>query len=171
MSPPPTAHRRLTDRRGFTLIEAALAVVVVALVLTGALEATGAIARAQLSQQTGQFAANLAESLLSEVCSDRYSDPSSTAGLLGTPANAFDRVNFLSLDDYAGFSESPPRGPGGLPITTDASWSRSVSIVYVTPASPTTVSLVDLGLRRVTVTVSRNGRVVATRTALKCRDD
>lgn len=165
-SPAPRRPRR----RGFTLVEASLAIVLVAILAAGALEAAAASVRAQQSLRDRQFAARLAESLLAEVSAKRYTQPADLTGLLATVTDLFDRSNLLSLDSFLNFTESPPRSADGTQITTASGWTRSVTVTYVLPTDPTQTSLVDLGLRRITVTVSRNGTTLATRTTLRATD-
>ncbi|HVT79556.1 MAG TPA: hypothetical protein VHM90_02775, partial [Phycisphaerae bacterium] len=73
------------------------------------------------------------------------------------------------VDDFNGWSESPPQDRAGNPMQDLAGWSRSVRVDFVSIANPTTVSATDAGLKRITVTVSKNNVPLATRVALKGR--
>lgn len=147
-----------------------MAVLVVAIIVAGSLEAAGSLTRAQRSLRDRQTAIAYADALLAEVAAKRYSRPADVTGLLVTLLNPYDRSNYLGVDDYALFSETTLRSEDGTQLTTQTGWSRSVSLSFVQPSSPTTTSLTDTGLRLITVTVSRNGTTLVTRATLRAKD-
>lgn len=160
-------------RRGSTLVEAILSLLVVSLVAAAALEATGATARATRAVRERQTAERLAEAMLAEVTSRPYPKPNSSllGTLLGSLVGIVNRTGLVQIDAYDNFTESPPRAPDGRVLTTEPGWSRSVRVFNVNHADPSQASVSDTGLKRIVVTVSRSGRVLATRTALKAADD
>lgn len=171
LPPQSRSHRpQRPGRRAFTLVEASLSVLVLSLIVVASLEAAGAGVRALSSLRDREFADRLADSLLSEIIARPYATPTDTTGLLATLGNAFDRANFLSVASYAAFTESPPRSRDGTTTLASAAWSRAVSLSFVSPTDPTLASVTDAGLVRITVTVSKDGRVVSRRSTLRALD-
>src|SRR5436309_2195059 len=89
-----TRHPKVDIRHGFTLVEAALAMVIVSVMLAAGMSAAGAAARDRLVQaeiRQGQF---LARSLMSEISQQRYADPSANTIAQWPGVSATDRSNW-----------------------------------------------------------------------------
>ncbi|OYW18935.1 MAG: hypothetical protein B7Z55_09750 [Planctomycetales bacterium 12-60-4] len=87
---------------------------------------------------------------------------------LGEPAVATGpRTLYDDVDDYHGWSRSPPQSRNGTPMSDLTGWQRSVAVEFVNPSNPGSVALLDQGIKRVTVTVRRNGVTLATSVALR----
>ncbi len=71
------------------------------------------------------------------------------------------------MDDYNGWSESPPQFADGTAMPNLANWSRSVQVAFVNPTNLSQTSTTETGAKRITVTVTHNGVVVATRVAVR----
>ena len=68
-----------------------------------------------------------------------------------------DRVDFNDVDDYENWSASPPENKNGAALIGYDRWTRSVDISFVKPTDLQTEVLSQTGVKRITVTVSRDG--------------
>jgi len=165
-----TPQRRA--RPGLTLLEATVAVLLVGLVLVAALHVlagtTGAARLASL-RATGLL---LAEDLMAEVLATAYADPEQEPvfgpepGEVGSGRTAFDDV-----DDYAGWTSSPPRRRDGSALDGLIEWTRSVTVEFVSPDDPTLAQAGETGAKRITVTALLDGKVMARLVALRADGD
>lgn len=158
--------------RAFSMIEVAISLVLVGGLMAAALQVVGAAVRTDQLTMDSSRGRLLAEELMTEILLKAYSEPSGGAAAIGTntgEASATSRAAFDDVDDYHGWVESPCRLVDGTTIPGTTGWSRSVSVAWVSVTTPTTTSGTDTGLKRVTVEVRRDGRVVARLTALRAR--
>ena len=137
--------------------------VLVGLVLVAALHVLGGTAASThltAQQATGML---LAEGLLAEVLTLPYADPDQTP-VFGPEAGEATgaRAAFDDVDDYHNWSASPPKAPDGTVLPGHAAWTRSVTVAYVNPADLGQVVGSDLGVKRVTVVATFNGKPMAT---------
>src|SRR5687768_12052055 len=98
--------------RGFGLVEAVCSLLIVAVLLTAGLTAVAAALKGREGATRQARARKLAEELLAEALTQRYREPGSAGALLGIDFNealAPGRSGFDDVDDYAGWTESPPR--------------------------------------------------------------
>ena len=65
------------------------------------------------------------------------------------------------MDDYHLWSASPPQDRNGLPLPNVANWQRDVAVEWVDSSNPSITVGSDQGVKRITVTVRRNGQIVA----------
>lgn len=153
----------------FTLVEAALSTVIVAGVLGASLMTLGAVARSRRTQADRQQGVALAHSLMAEVLQCYYQDPAGT-GSLAPPAGAT-RATFNGVEDYAGYSESPPTLKSGAALAGCTAWTRSVQVNWVLASDGSTVSSTETGLKRITVTVVSPSGLKTTLSGLRSRFD
>jgi MSHA pilin protein MshD len=156
--------------RGFTMVEATVSVVLVAVLLVVAMNTVGVSNANQYRSAQRATADALAEGLLEDVVQLPYED-TAVLPLFGVELGetTLSKVNYDDVDDFNGWTESPPQDRAGAAMSELSGWTRTVKVEWVTVANPTTVSLLDTGLKRVTVTVSKGGVVLATRAGLKGR--
>jgi len=174
------------SRRAFTLVEAIMASLVVALILAGALHAVGASGGDQVRAAHRVSAGFLGQSLLDEACAKKYNAAAGGGGLsvlivglvggleeiggeLGGGQvidSGSDRTHLTSVDDYNGLIDSPPHDPDGSKIAGFGGWSREVKVQTVSSTDGWTLSGSDVGAKRVTVTVKKGSAVVESRSAL-----
>ena len=157
-------------RTGFTLMEAVISTVIVAVMLATALNTVGASRLTQHKAVLVSRGRMFAESLLAEILPQSYQNPTEPhvfgleSGESGSTRGAYNDV-----DDYSGLSESPPVAKDGSALPNAANWSRSVTVAWVDPLNPTQVSGTETGAKRITVMASfRNvpqATVVAVKTA------
>jgi MSHA pilin protein MshD len=168
------------------LVEAAVCVVIVAVMLVAALQTVGAAARARRVQVSQCQGPALARQLLGEIRQCRYAEelqepaagPGGSVSVtvvpapLGPDAGEWDsksRELFDDVDDYDGLDDSPPRARDGTVLKGVTDWQRRVSVVYVQPDAPDVVVPDDRGVKRITVTVTGPGGAAATLVALRSR--
>jgi MSHA pilin protein MshD len=165
-----TRHTRTSPRRAFTLVEAAVSCIIVAVMLSAALATSGAArAREQkaIDRQRGLF---LAQSLMSEILDKAYVDPGALP-LFGPEAAevSHSRSTYNDVDDFDGLTDSPPKDSSGAAIVGYSRWSRTVTVQWVTPGNLNTVSLTETNLKKVTVTVKKNSVPVVELNALRSK--
>lgn len=158
------------NARGFTMVEAVVSIVIVGAMLTAALSAVGASRGGQLSAANRSRGLMLAEDLMSEALALDYAGAAEvTLGRTAAEAATGNRSLFNDVDDYTNWSETPPRDRSGAVIDGFTGWTRGVAVAWVSTANPTLVQGSDTGLKRVTVTVSWNGKVMARLMGLRSR--
>lgn len=150
---------------GFTIIEVLIAMVVVSTMVVAAMKAAAMAATSRTKSLWRVQAQQLAGALMAEVLTRHYEDPTLPTLLLGPDLgeSATDRTTWDDIDDYAAYTQSPPRGLDGNPLLNDTYWSWSVSVEWVSSSAPGGAAmLTESGLKRVTVIVKRNGLVLET---------
>lgn len=141
-------------RRGFTLVEAVVSVLIVAVMLVAAMNTLGGVGRAALVQHGSRSADALRWGMLTEVLQVSYEDFDEPgewgleAGESATPRSGFDDV-----DDYDGWSASPPQSREGAPLGGYQGWTRKVGVINVEPYALGASGATDWGLRMIEVTV------------------
>lgn len=161
-------------RRGFTLIETMVSIVIVSVMYAAALHTVGAtrVAEALIADQRRGH--ELARQLMSEIIALPYRDPVSDTGVLGPRATeeaAGNRSLFNDVDDYDNWTEQPPQLKEGTKLTGLDDWERTVKVVWIDPDNLDNTRSTETGLKRITVTVSRRDKVIATLHALKADVD
>jgi len=78
-----------------------------------------------------------------------------------------DRADWDDVDDYHLWSASPPQDRSGTPLPNLTDWQRDVVVEWVDPSNPSVTVGSDQGVKRITVTVRRNGQIVAQDFALR----
>ena len=164
------ASRFTLGAAGFTLVEAVVALLIVGTMLVAALTTVGASRLSQLKTSQQSRGQQLAADLMAEIIRAEYEDPSqipqfgTEPGETGSGRDLFDDV-----DDYNGWSASPPEYEDGTAIPGLTGWERSVAVAWVDPTDPNLVQGSETGAKRIIVTVSWNdipaGSVTAVRTA------
>lgn len=150
-------------RRGFTLVEALLAAVVLAMAVTAILVPFNAGAESERHEAILTGSVFLAGEMMEEILTKPFADPQGESSP-GPEPGENSRALFDNTDDYHGYSEAQGEitsAAGGLPGDDAFIYlSRSVSVEYVYVAGQ------DLGepptFARITVTVSHQGKPVVT---------
>ena len=146
-----------------TLIEVVISMAVLAIVLVSLLQGAAVSIGMQRSTAHDVAAEALARELLDWVCALPYDDPDGGAGPgLDAAEIASNRTTFDDLDDFEGWSESPPAGPDGVALSGFAAWRRAVAVENVNPADLTVLLPADdRGAKVVSVSVWRSGKLLA----------
>jgi type II secretory pathway pseudopilin PulG len=164
-------HNTPSCRRAFTIVEAVISTVIVAVMFVAALSTVGA---ARITQHRAALVSRgrlLVESLLSEVLQQSYKD-SDGAAVFGVESGeaTTTRADFDDVDDFDGWSSSPPVGRDGTPLTSSTGWKRTVQVQWVDASDPGQVKAVETGVKRVTVTAAYGGVPQASLVALRTVD-
>jgi type II secretory pathway pseudopilin PulG len=169
-NPQSAIRNRACCSSGFTLVEAAISTVIVAVMFVAALNTVGAARVAQHKASLVGRGRMFAESLMAEICLQSYQEPGAT-WVFGREAGESDtiRTAYDDVDDYHGWTESPPTAKDGTALPNSADWRRAVTVEWVNALDPTQVSGTETGAKRITVVAAfRNvpqATVVAVRTA------
>ncbi len=74
------------------------------------------------------------------------------------------------MDDYDGWSASPPQDKWGNVLPGLTGWRQQVSVVYSDPNTPSSTAASDLGLKRITITITDPRGRQTTATALRSHE-
>jgi type II secretory pathway pseudopilin PulG len=155
-------------RRGFTLMEAAISTVIVAVMFVAALNTVGMSRVTQHKTALVSRGRMFAESLMAEILQQSYQEPGETyvfgreAGESSTSRAAYDDV-----DDYDEWTESPLVAKDGTAVANSANWSRTVTVEWVDPLNPDQVQTTETGAKRITVVAAFRNVPQATVVAVK----
>ena len=158
--------------RGLSLIEVTISIVVVGVMLAAALNTLSSVSMTRYVGANGQIGRVLAEQLMAEILSKKYEDPGLPPGSFGIETGESatgDRSLFDDVDDYDGWSASPPETASGGVIPDRSQWSRDVGVEYVSPLDPTFEVGADWGVKRITVGIAFHGEKIITLEGLKGR--
>lgn len=159
-------HGRMS-RTGLSLIEVSISTLIVGLLLVAALKSSGQTLRSRAAASVPLRGEMLARELMTEILDGVYEDV--TAPAFGPEAGEMtgNRSLFDDVDDWHGWSASPPCQKDGTEIIGFTEWQRDIAVQLVDITSPATVSATDQGIKRVTVTVRRNGIIVSQEVSLR----
>lgn len=167
-------------RPGFTLVEAAISTVLVSGLLVATLNTVGATKLGQQNTAERGRAFLLAQELMSEVMRQEYADPedvgpidlrdpSLTTSVIGLDSgeSGSNRSDYDDVDDYNGWTASPPQNKDGSAIPNLTGWMRIVAVERRSLTDPTQSAATEKGLKHVTVQVTRDGALIAQLEAIK----
>ncbi|MEO0482421.1 MAG: prepilin-type N-terminal cleavage/methylation domain-containing protein [Planctomycetota bacterium] len=156
-------------RRGVTLVEAVLSMVIVSVLLVSALNAAGQVWQSRQTAHDTMRGQPLADELLAEILDKAYADPDDPDRGIGLDPgeSADDRGQFDDVDDYQGYAATPPEDGNGNPIESFDGWTRAVTVGFVADGSFGALTATDTGIKRIEVSVSHNGRPIASAFALR----
>lgn len=160
-----------SGRNAFTIVEAVISTIIVAVMFVAALSTVGA---ARITQHRAALVSRgrlLAESLMSEVLQQNYKDPDG-AVVFGVESgeSAPARTDFDDVDDFDGWSSSPPVRRDGTPLANSTGWKRTAQVEWVDASDPGQVKAVETAVKRVTVTAEYGGVPQASLVALRTAD-
>ena len=141
------ASHRHRGRRGFSIIESTLAVLLVGSALVAALNVAAAASQTAASGSDRRYAEQLAHMLMAEVLAQPASGTNTTNGASGNRIATFNH-----LLDYDGFRESPPTTMHGE-VCAPAGWEWQVNLTE-RAAETLDGRTLDLGLYAVRVRVN-----------------
>jgi MSHA pilin protein MshD len=129
---------------GFLLVEASLAGMMIALALVTLVPAFVLSVKANKAAEQIKVATQLSTELLEEIRLRRWDEltplspksipvGSSTLGI-DSGETASDKRTFDDIDDFNGWTESPPQDPMMQPLAGFTGYSRSVTVRYVDAA-------------------------------------
>lgn len=117
-------------RRGITLVETVISVVVVGVMLSAAISAAGMASTQGVIIVQREQAMLLAGQIMSEIQGKAYEDPDGgvVMGLEADELLAVTRAVFDDVDDYDGWEDSPPVDAGGVALAGGTGFRRSVEV-------------------------------------------
>jgi prepilin-type N-terminal cleavage/methylation domain-containing protein len=145
-------QRRSTSRRGFTLIEASLAIVIVGTGCIAAIELFANVSQSNTNARRLTVAAQLAKHLEEAMAHLPYNDPITRDSNFGPEADE-SLATYDDVDDFDGFDTTGSSGPVDalrLPIPELEQYAQQVT---VTPVSGDTLQEPGTGALRVDVRV------------------
>ncbi len=167
-------------RPGFTLVEAAISTVLVSGLFVASLNTLGATKLGQQNTAERGRAFLLAQELMSEIMQQEYADPEDVGKIdlrdpslttsemgLDNGESGSNRSDYDDVDDYNGWTASPPQNKDGSAIPNLIGWMRIVAVERRRLADPTKVAATEEGLKHVIVQVTRNGALIAQLEAIK----
>lgn len=162
------SSRRNTTRPGFSLVESAFCTILVGGLVVAALDTMRSSVAMQQSSSDNAKWKLLAAQLLNEILVHPYEDPDEAA-LLGLELEEAlaTRPDFDDVDDYDGLWESPLTREDGTALAGFDGWARAVVVKYADPVALMSNKLTDSGVKRVKVTVHRNGVAMGTMHAIR----
>ena len=149
--------RRHRSAGGFTMVEAVISTIIVAVMLVAALSAVGASRVIQHKVSLHNRGRLLAVSLMEEIVQQAYEEPNGPVAFgpeSGEQTTV--RSDFDDVDDYHGWSEAPPTEKDGSTILQADGWQRAVTVEWVDPTDPTAVQSSETGAKRITVTATHS---------------
>ena len=164
------ATPRRPTARGFSLIEASLCVVIVAVMFAAVIQTVAAARMSQYKTAGRSRGSPLAHDLMAEILQEPYDEPDGP-GPIGrdNTETALTRAGFDDIDDYDGWIASPPQLKDGTPLSLLAAWSRSVEVRWIDPTNLPLTAGAETAAKRIIVTVKHNGVPMAQLTAIRTR--
>jgi hypothetical protein len=145
-----------------------MSTLLVGVVLVGAMNLLGAVVRGRTAAADSTRAQQLAQQLMTEILNMAYGE----GGSLGPDPTVLIlvpevRSEFDDVDDYHLSDESPLLTRSGSIIANTSGWRRRVNVAFVDSGDPSIDIGPDEGVKRITVTVQRNGKTAAQLTCLR----
>jgi hypothetical protein len=148
-------------------VEAVISLFIISVMLVASLRMVGASRLGQTWNADHERGLRLAQDLMAEICDQAYSDPNEPPVFGPEPSETAGRPAYDDVDDYNGLSEAPPRDRSGNAIPGLSNWRRAVDVAFVSANDPTSTSVFETGVKRITVTVYRSGVPMARLVALR----
>ncbi len=157
-------------RRGFSLIEAAFSVVLIAVMFAAVMTTVGAARVVRYKTDGRSRGSTLAHDLMAEILQAPYEEPDGPASLgRDNGESGGDRADFDDIDDYDDWSSSPPELKGGTALSLPAGWSRAVEVRWIVANNLALTSGTETDAKRIIVTVKHNNVTMAQVTAIRTR--
>jgi prepilin-type N-terminal cleavage/methylation domain-containing protein len=154
----------MRNTKGFTLIEALMAAVILAVAVGGIVAPIAASYQQTRNVKQTSIALSMAQQLLDEIVARPFTDPTDSSVVLGPDAGETTRPTFDNIDDYHGYQDTTDSSSSksmktlsGETIAWDSSeiYRRDVTLEYrATPAGPP-AAFGDFLVITVKVTVKR----------------
>ena len=165
---PRIGWRRNCSPRAFSMVEVIISVVIVGTMTVAALNTVGAAKLGNQKTTSRKSGALLAQALMSEILLQDYEEPVDTPDFgRESSESGGDRIDYDDVDDYDGWSSSPPEYKDGTVIPDLGGWTREVSVAWVNATDLLSTSGSETNVKRITVTVTYNGVQVASLTAVR----
>jgi MSHA pilin protein MshD len=159
----------MLSRRGFTIAEVSVCVVIVGVMLATALQTVGqsGIMQYRIAERTR--GAQLARMMMAEIMQQPYQEAGVTTTVLG-PESGEARATYDDVDDYNGMDGSPPRNKDDsvMSVPSATTWRRTVTVVWVNPLTlGPAATQIETGAKLITVNVYHKNVLVTKLSAIK----
>ena len=150
-----------------TLVEVVISTLLVGVVLIGATDVLGRVIRGRSDITYTAQGEHLAQQLMTEILNAKYED--NTLPVFGAePDEVFGiRAVFDDVDDYHMWTSPAPVDIMGQSLPNTTGWQREVTVELFDPNSADLGSIVDLGLKRIIVNVTKNGQLITRQVAIR----
>jgi type II secretory pathway pseudopilin PulG len=148
-------------RYALTLMEVVVSTLIVGMMTVAALDGLGSTTRSSELAGNRGIALGLADELMAEILSTRYSEPTGTAVFGTEPGETAPRTNFDDVDDFHGWNQQPPKAADGTTIPDRANYRQRITVERVAPANPTQTVATEQGAKRIRVIVECDDVVLA----------
>jgi len=145
------------SRRAITLVETVVSTLLIGFVLVSTLQIVGPMINSSTIHTDRLVAANLANELTEEIATKFWTSPILNDPESMGPGAGETRPTYDDIDDYDGWSSSPPKLSNGATNFALTGWTRSVEVNHVLLNSPSTSSANSTGLKKVVVRVYKDG--------------
>lgn len=151
------------------MVELVVATLLVGVLMSASLTAAGQSLLGQRKRSDRIIGQHLAHSLLQEVLDEEYEEPDGSLTLLGVDSleTVGLRSSYDDVDDYDGYSESPPKAADGSTLSGYTGWSRTVQVDWLDATTLNPTGSTNTGVKRVRVTVAIGGVNVYSATSCK----
>jgi type II secretory pathway pseudopilin PulG len=143
-------------RAGFSYVEILLAAVIISVLLVSALRLFGNIGRSRQTITEQDLSASLALQMIEEIKQLPYRDPLVPDEFGPGADETANRAAFDDIDDYDGWTASPPQSRDGTPLNQYVDLTRSVTVRYVAADNFELTAALDEGFKEVTIIISKN---------------
>jgi prepilin-type N-terminal cleavage/methylation domain-containing protein len=169
----PNATRRLFPppfpTPAFTMVEVVVATAIVSIMLVAALNTVAAARTAEYKVAERTRALLLGQALMAEILQQAYADPVAGPGSFGIEGGEItgNRNLFEDVDDYNAWIACPPQNKDGTMVLNATDFEQRVTVAWVTPANLAQTAGANSGVKRIQVTINRQGRSIITLTAYR----
>lgn len=155
-------------RRSMSMVEIVFSIMLVGGLLVAALNTLGVSVQARQITSNKSLAVMLAQDLISEIMQKEYRENREMV-TWGREIGELDgtRINFDDVDDYNNWAASPPQSMDGTVLPNLPGWQRSVEVFYVLPDDLETTTTENTGVKRITVTINKDGDSITRLTCVK----
>ena len=146
-------------RPAFSMLEVVVSLFLVGTVMVVAMEVFVSATAGRFRNGNRAQAVLLGQALIEEILDQPYIEPDDAAafGTESGETTGGTRTAFDDIDDYNGWSASPPEDKDGVDLSLPGNWSREVSVRWVSANNTESSADRDEGLKRILVTVTYNG--------------
>jgi MSHA pilin protein MshD len=156
-------------RRGLTLIEGVVSMLIMSVLLVAALNTVGVSQISLKKMGDRSRGVLLAQQLMAEILRQDYEEPDDVPGF-GREASedsAGGRARYDDVDDYNGWTAMPPEYKDGSEIPNLPGWRRKVAVTWANPTNLAQSYGAEGQTKRIAVAVTRNDVPVAELVAVK----
>src|SRR5262249_23198793 len=145
-------------------LEASIAILMVGLLMVAALRSVGSAKKRETDTADRLLGRQLAAALMNEILLQAYEEPVSGVPVQFGPETGEvtgNRSLCDDVDDYIGWTASPPTDRNGMTIDGFTGWSHSVTVAWASPTTYVETPASYTDLKKITVSVSKNGKPTA----------